>query len=1485
MKKSNHIQSAIRYHSIIFLIVACLVVLGFYSMTKMNKDEFPQFTIRQGVVAAIYPGASAQEVEEQVTKPLEDFLFTYAEIDKEKTHSVSENGIVYVFAELKTEVMNKDEVWSKIRHGLTLFKKTSLPAGVLEIVVVDDFGSTSSMLLAIESSERTPRELQQYAEQINEQLRTIKSMGNLKILGKQSEEIAVQIDQEKLAAYGISQRTLLAELATQGFRTIGGTMENSDGEAMIHLSIPYQSEYEVGQQIIYADPSGNNIRLRDIAKIERRYAKADNYVNFNDDPAVIISMEMSPGNNIVAFGDEVENRIEKAKLQLPPDVQIHKITNQPKVVNDSVISFLRDLLISILVIVVVMLMLFPLRTALVASTSVPVCTAITLGFMYLFGIELNTVTLAALIVVLGLIVDDSVIIIDGYVDYLNEGNSRMFAAVTSTKQLFVPMSLATLAISGMFFPMTKIITGPLGEFVQLFPWTITFALVASIFYAVWIIPYLSTRFIKRPLSGQKINAFERGQNWFFAFLQNNYDRLLEICFRHPALTIMTTFSAIGIGVCLFLFNLDIQMLPKADRNCFAVEIHLAEGSTLEQTASIADSLSDILRKDQRVTGVTSFVGCASPRFHATYAPQMAKKNYAQFIVNTTGEDDTRALIKTYGPKYEHYFPNAYARFKQMDYQAVGNPIEIRFSGDDIDQLKTLSDSLKNYLNTLPELTWVHSNLDESSQNIKVVLNTDEATRLGVTQSMLSIYLSSALGGQALTSVWEGDYKVPVMLYSLQQEDNMSYQDLEDLMIPTSIPGTWVPLRQVATVVPEWHDASINRRNSVRTVTVSADLKYGISEPGVSKKIHQFMDNDFESFIPEGVEVHYGGLSEANDSVIPQIVLSVLAAVLVLFIFLLYHFHHIKLVLLNISASLICIFGATVGLSLFGLDFSITAVLGLVSLIGIIVRNGIIMFEYAESLRNVNHLSAKEAAFEAGKRRLRPIFLTSIAAALGVVPMIIAHTSLWMPMGVVICFGTIFSFPFVVTLLPVCYWQLFERNDKKINLALVKHLKKHVISTIAVLLIGTSCLTAQSLSLDSCKQSAMQHNATILNAKLDVTAAQEVKKQAFTKYFPNVSVMAGGYHALNPILEYGINDIDNAEARQLLHNLYFEYGATYGLPNSISLCENGLAVGATIVQPVFMGGQIVNGNKLAKVGVRAAELQSSLTQEQVQQQVEESYWLTVSLLEKKKTLQQAMRFLDTLNRDVQIAKEAGLVTQNDPLKVKLKQNEMQSNLLKVDNGITLSMMALCQMTGIEYNPELQLSDTISGNTNAEEAGSLDAASAVANRKETQLLGLQIDAEQLKKQMTIGSTLPQLMVGGGATYGNLIFDDYGANAMAFITLQVPLTNWWESAHKIKQQNILIQKAENSRTDYTQKMILETQQAYNNVQEAAAQVQVMEMTIQDAKVNLETAKVNYDSGMTTITDLLEAQTLYRQAQDQLIDARINYQVKLSKYKTIAH
>lgn len=1012
-----------RHHGLVMALFLGLMAFGIWSLPKMNKDEFPQFTIRQGLVVALYPGATAGEVEQQVTIPLENYINSFETVNKSLTYSESRDGIVYVYVMLRDEVQDDAAAWTKIRAGLDILQKTQMPTGVLQTALIDDFGNTSSLLIAVESDERSPRELEEYATQICSKLRTIPEMGKLRIMGQQTEEIAVTIDIEQLSRYGINPSALQAQMALQGLRTIGG---ESDTQGALQVVIPYQSEYEMQEQIVWSDPvTGSVIRLKDIASVIRRYQDPKQYVEYDGKPCLILNMEMVPGNNIVAFGKEVDRQLAQAAQLLPPDIRFHRITDQPKVVDDSVFSFLRDIVISILVVIAVMLLLFPLRTALVAATGLPVCTAICIGLMYLTGIELNTVTLAALIFVLGMIVDDSVIVIDGYTNYISRRHSRWYSAVVSTSLLFVPMSLATMAICGMFFPMTRIIKGPLGEFVQLFPWAVLFALVASIFYASWVTPFLAYRFI-RERKEEEMNLVERVQSRFFNGLQNTYKKGLQACFDHPSIawTLLAVTTIVGL---VLLAHLNLQLLPKAEREFFAVEIHLRDGATEKESAAVADSLASILRQDKRVTSVTAFIGQSSPRFHATYNPLTPAPNFAQLIVNTTSSKATAQVLREYGSRYEDFFPNAYARFKQLDYQAVKNPLEVRIQGDQWEEMAPYADSLLQYMSALPELQWVHCDYNNMTSSTRIVLDADEATRLGITQTMLSLYLRQVTQGATITTLYEGSYGVPVVLYTAHS-DALTPEELSAVQVPTAIPGVWVPLRQVATIEPEWHHTSLERRNAVRTITVSADLKGDISQVSAEKKVKKWVDTHLTG-LPDGVSVSYGGLSEINGILIPQILWSVVAALAVMLVLLLYHFGKIGLAFLTLSSAILCIFGSMLGLWIFGLDISITAVLGIVSLIGIIVRNAIMMYEYAEDARKYKHLPYREAAFAAGLRRMRPVFLTSATTALGVLPMIIAATSLWMPMGVVICFGTIFTLPLTVTILPVVYWKVYAKKDE------------------------------------------------------------------------------------------------------------------------------------------------------------------------------------------------------------------------------------------------------------------------------------------------------------------------------------------------------------------------------------------------------------------------------------------------------------------------
>ena len=1027
LKDKGIISGSIRHQKIVWVAVAVIVAFGIYALVDMKKDEFPAFTIRQGIVAGIYPGANSEEVEAQLTKPLEEMLFAMPEVDRKSTYSVTKEGMCYIYAALDESVKDKDIAWSKIRHKINEVKALNFPVGVLAIAVIDDFGNTSSLLIAMESDDKTYREMHDYTDDLSHRLRAIPQTGNVRVMGEQNEEIAVTIDKEKLSFYGISPNTLMLHYTTQGLLTTAGTMETATFDMPLHIENPMVSEQELEEQIIYSDAAGNTVRLRDVATVERRMAPASKVVNFNGNDAIIISVEMRKGYNIVAYGREVEKVLSEFKQGLPDSVQLYRITDQPKVVQKSVSSFLRDLLISMIVVIVVMLLLFPMRTALIASSGLPVCTAISIGLMYLFGIELNTVTLAALIVVLGMIVDDSIINIDGYIDKLSQGYKPFDAAVSSAKELFMPMFIATAAIACMFFPMTRIIKGPLGEFVQLFPWTVAFSLMSSLAYAMLVIPSLEIMFIKPETDKPKRNAFLKAQLRFFSFLQGLYDKMQSHCFKHPHFTIGLGLGSIALGVLMFL-ALNVQMMPNAERDCFAVEIRLPEGSSLEATTRVSDSLQRMMLADKRVTSVTAFIGETAPRFHTTYSPSIPAKNLSQLIVNTTSKQTTEALLKEWDDKYSYHFKEAHVRFRQMDYQAVSTPVEVYVYGDDYTKTAPIAQQIKDYMLTLDkELRWVHTDYDEFLPSVKVTMKPEECARLGLTKGVLSLDLASGLNGQPLTTVWEGDRGIPVKLYSEQNYNPDDYESVQNQLIPTMVPGTNVPLRQVADISPEWHPAKLVRRNGKDVVTVAADMKFWRPQTVSMKKIQNYIDTEIRPNLPEGVSIEYGGLSSLNTAVIPQLLWSLIAAIAVLLVFLVAYFKKVNLAVLTLGSSTLCMFGAFFGEWIFGLDFGMTSLLGVVSLIGIVMRNGIVMYEYAETLRFDQGLPVKEAAMKAGSRRMRPIFLTSATTALGVLPMIITRNPLWMPMGVVICFGVVLSMVIILAVMPVMYWQIFRKS--------------------------------------------------------------------------------------------------------------------------------------------------------------------------------------------------------------------------------------------------------------------------------------------------------------------------------------------------------------------------------------------------------------------------------------------------------------------------
>ena len=1035
------------HYSITLLIVGILFVMGIYGMYIMPKDEFPHATIRQGVVVAVYPGATSEEVEQQVARPLERYLFTYGEVNRVKTTTTSQNGMCIVMVKLNDDVDNKDEVWSKIKHGLNGFK-AQLPSGVLAIVVNDDFGNTSALLIAIESSQRSYRELKQYSDDLSDRLRRIPSVANVKLFGEQKEQISLYIDRQRLQAYGIGQQMLFSRLQAQGITTMSGSISDDDQQIPIHIENTENSEEEIANQIIFSDPvTGKVARVRDIAKVVREYEPMSSRIEQDGHPCVLLSMEMTPGNNVVEYGKEVDKVLNDFRQnELPEDVKVTRIADKPKVVVKSVSDFLRDLLIAMLIIILVMMVLFPIRSAIVAAITIPLSTFVSVAFMYMMGIELNIVTLAALIVVLGMIVDNSIVVIDGYLEYLNKGFKPHDAAIESAKQYFMPMMLATICICAIFYPFLITMKGMFHDCLEDFPITITINLMVSLVLAVTVIPFLETRIIRPDKVSTDGNAITK-------WVQRTYDKVLDWTFAHPWITIGGGIAVILLS-CLIAPTLKIRLFPYADRDQFAVEIFLPDGKGMAETELIADSVQHVLEKDDRIKSITGFIGCASPRFMDAYAPQMAGANYAQFIVNTKSDKATLDILAKYQPQLSEAFPNAYVKFKRLDYLEVSE-LEYRFYGDNLDSLHVAAERLMERMREMPELEWVHTDYFQPYPIINVELDPVTSAQLGITRTTAQLALSATASDLRVGQIWEDNYELPIVV---KDDADMTFSDVANLGIasPASMvsgglhnTNSTVPLRSIAKVQPKWSESRILHRGGERCITVTAQFAQGVFTAPIEKEIARIMQHEID--VPQGVRSEVGGEIEYGDEALPQIFGGIAIAEFIVFFFLLFNFKKYGVTTVCMVALALMIPGALIGLGLMNRALGLTSIFGLITLMGMIMRNEILIFEHAISIIEhstliIDHSAAqktvgsnngqcsivnvqsynevvKKAAYDAGKRRMVPIFLTTATTAVGVVPMIIAQSSFWMPVGVTIFAGGIGSLIMVVTMLPVIYWKV------------------------------------------------------------------------------------------------------------------------------------------------------------------------------------------------------------------------------------------------------------------------------------------------------------------------------------------------------------------------------------------------------------------------------------------------------------------------------
>jgi len=1473
-KSKGVIEAAMRNKNIVIMIAIVFMIIGVVALKKMPRNEFPQFTIRKGVIVGVYPGATSAEVEAQLTRVVENYIYGYKEVKKAKTYSQSKEGIMYIFVELNDDVKDADEFWSKLKHGLNELKMT-LPSGVLALVANSDFGDTSALLITLSSETKSYKDLEESLKKLEAECRKIKATSKIKHFGLQKEKIYVNVKPELLNEYNIKTLSLLGAYQLNGMVNYAGELKDSNYNYAVHLPANFESEEDLENQIVYSDLNGNVVRLKNIATIDRRYEDPDSYIKQNGKKTILLSLEMQPGNNIVEYGKDVDKALAVFEKNCPKDITVAKISELPKYVDDSVSDFMKEFIIAIVAVILVTMILLPLRVASVAGITVPISVLITLAFLYFFGIELHTVSLASLILVLGMIVDNSIVVIDNHVEKMDHGMSRWHASVQSAKELFTPILTATLAIFIAYLPLGFMVPGTAGEFLMTIPIVVGIALTISVAVAVLLVPYMNYALIKK---GLKRTNHSKKRRSFLEILQKWFDKALEKAFHYPKTAILTGIATIAIAVIIFK-GIDQQLFPEMERNQFAVEVYLPTGSSLKSTAKIVDSIESVLMKDKRVTNVTSFIGTSSPRFHTVYAPHMPEPNYGQLLINTVSDKATREVVNKYRAMYADNFPDVHIKWKTLALQNYDSPVEVRISSDSVKDIRKVEKQVDSILKKTPNLGWVRDDWDQMQQNIKVNINRDKANRMGYSKGFVATSLMVGLDGLPLTTIWEGDYPVEVRL-TQENKAKKSISSLGDEYISSLATLSSAPLRSFASLSPEWTEGTIVRRNGVPTLTIHVDNDSVSTATSMFEAIKPQVD---KLNLPEGTSINYGGEDEGQKEVFTPMTIALALSILLIFFILVFQFKKGKLSILIMLTMLLTLPGAAIGLKLMGYPFSITAFVGISSLCGMVVRNGIILIDYACKLRENTKMTVRQSALAAGKRRMRPIFLTSAAAAVGVIPMILSRSSLWGPLGTVICFGLLTSMVLTLFILPIMYWLVYRKEDKKLPAkgGSISGVLKPIAVTIVLLIGFAQFSTAQtSYTLEQCKKLALENNAKVKDRTFGVDISKQIKKAAFTKYFPNISAtgLTARFHnnLLNFDLPGGNLPVYNGNPMTIPFATEFAYFPGF----SISMLDKMSMGNIMATQPVFAGGRIYYGNKLAQLGINVSNEKLTMSKNEVLLKTEGKYWLVVSLNEKMKTIEMYSRLLDSLYKNVNNSYKAGLIKHNDVLKVSLKQSELQMNKLKLENGRKLATMSLCQYIGVKYDSSLVLSDTAKSislpanlYTNHKEA--------LQRRVEYKLMQESVKAEKLQTKIKRGEYLPQIAVGAGAlTYNYDKSTEWSNNTMVFGTVTIPISDWWEASHTLKERNLIEKVAQNDADSTSEILMLQMEKTWTDLQEAYQQIQLAEEAIKLSEENLKITNDNYKAGIVSITDLLEAQAILQSSYNSLTEARCNYQITIAEY-----
>ncbi|MDU4514048.1 MAG: efflux RND transporter permease subunit [Veillonella sp.] len=1013
MKKFNLADWALRHKSIIYYFIAVLLTFGIFSFTHMGRMEDPDFTMRTMVVGVSWPGASPQQMSDQVTDKLEEKLRDLPGVDYTKSFTDGSKSVIYI--NLKEDLPSNKirPAWEEARNMINDEWK-SLPSGVQGPSINDRFDDVYGTIYALSGDEFSYEEKRQQAENLKRQLLSVPNVKKITLIGVQEKSLDVTINKDKLASYQVSTQQLLTALKQQSAMVPAGMVNTDTNNVYLRINGVFDSVDAVKNMPIRIN--NQTIRLGDIADVTMTYKDPSSpQFYYEGKPAIGIAISMDAGANNIEFGKAIDTKLKELKTTIPAGLSLNQVSNQPHIVKESIGDFSQSLFEAIAIVLLVSFASLGIRTGIVVALTIPVVVSTTFVLMYENGIYLHKVSLGALILALGLLVDDAIIVVEMMSVKLEEGFNHWRAATFAYESTAFPMLSGTLITCAGFLPLA-LAEGMVAEFTKSLSIVVFMALILSWIASVLVSPVLGYKIIEnkaeKPESEwtRRDHIMHRLKTIFYA----RFESLLHWALGHHKAVLLLTLGAFILSLLSFPL-IKQEFFPSSTRNEIIVSMQFPQSSSIDYTQNQAKSLDALLKDNEHIDHFTTYVGEGSPRFVLTLEPELPRANFMQTIIVTKSLEDRDELFKDLQDQLNDQYPSALIN---MQFVQIGPPskypVMLRVSGPDASEVKTIANDVKAKMQADKDLHNIAFDWPDTEPVAQIHIDPDKARMLGINSYAVSLHLQSLLSGTKSGEYYEGNQTIPVT-FRLSGNENHNLAALSSLPIQTGN-GSYVPLSQIATISMSQEEGIIWHRNMMPTISIHANVGPDVLGNAKTKEIYNKLA-EYRQDLPTGYTIDLDGSAEKSVTAVQKLLMPMPIMLFAIMTILMFQLKRIALMFMALFTAPLGLIGVVLALNITRTPLGFMAILGIIALSGMIIRNSIILLDQIE-IHRAEGQSAREAIINSATLRFRPIMLTAIAAILGMIPLM--GSVFWSPLAIAFSGGLLVATILTLIVLPVMY---------------------------------------------------------------------------------------------------------------------------------------------------------------------------------------------------------------------------------------------------------------------------------------------------------------------------------------------------------------------------------------------------------------------------------------------------------------------------------